>query len=41
MNKMINLPSIALGTWAWGTGTVGGDQVFGNNLTTEDLKTCV
>lgn len=38
MNKMINLPSIALGTWAWGTGTVGGDQVFGNNLTTEDLK---
>lgn len=23
---------IALGTWSWGTGTVGGDQVFGNTL---------
>ncbi len=26
---MKNLPSIALGTWSWGTGAVGGDQVFG------------
>ena len=33
-----NYPKIALGTWSWGTGTVGGDQVFGNNLSAEDLK---
>ncbi|WP_298614186.1 aldo/keto reductase [uncultured Odoribacter sp.] len=31
-------PLIALGTWSWGTGTVGGDQVFGNHLGTEELK---
>lgn len=31
-------PSIVLGTWSWGTGTVGGDQVFGNHLETEELK---
>lgn len=35
---MKNLPSIALGTWSWGTGAAGGDQVFGNNLTAENLK---
>lgn len=35
---MSKLPSIVLGTWSWGTGTVGGDQVFGNNLTSENLK---
>lgn len=35
---MKNLPSIALGTWSWGTGAVGGDQVFGNYLTAENLK---
>lgn len=35
---MQKLPKIALGTWSWGTGFAGGDQVFGNNLTTEDLK---
>jgi aryl-alcohol dehydrogenase-like predicted oxidoreductase len=35
---MKNLPSIALGTWSWGTGTAGGDQVFGNNLSAENLK---
>ena len=29
---------IALGTWSWGTGAVGGDQVFGNHLETEELK---
>lgn len=32
------LPSVALGTWSWGTGFAGGDQVFGNNLTAENLK---
>lgn len=35
---MKKLPSIALGTWSWGTGFAGGDQVFGNNLSVEDLK---
>lgn len=35
-NEMI--PSIALGTWSWGTGQGGGDAVFGNYLTAEDLK---
>jgi aryl-alcohol dehydrogenase-like predicted oxidoreductase len=35
---MEHIPSIALGTWSWGTGTAGGDQVFGNNLTEEQLK---
>lgn len=31
-------PLIALGTWSWGTGAVGGDQVFGNHLEAEELK---
>ena len=35
---MKKLPSIALGTWSWGTGLAGGDQVFGNNLNAGDLK---
>ena len=35
---MKNFPSIALGTWSWGTGVAGGDQVFGNNLNAESLK---
>ncbi len=29
---------IALGTWSWGTGAIGGDQVFGNHLEEADLK---
>ena len=33
-----NYPKIALGTWSWGTGAAGGDQVFGNNLSAEDLR---
>lgn len=36
--KMKNLPNIALGTWSWGAGFAGGDQVFGNQLNAEDLK---
>lgn len=36
LNK--ELPKIALGAWAWGTGSVGGDQVFGLNLGEQDLK---
>jgi len=35
---MKNLPKIALGTWSWGAGMAGSDQVFGNHLTTEQLK---
>ena len=38
MNKEMNLPKIALGTWSWGVGTAGGDQVFGNHLGAEELK---
>lgn len=36
MNK--KLPKIALGTWSWGVGMIGGDQVFGNSLDLEDIK---
>lgn len=32
------LPPIALGAWSWGTGAAGGDQVFGNHLSGDDLK---
>ncbi|MRN53785.1 aldo/keto reductase [Paenibacillus sp. LC-T2] len=35
-NEMI--PSIALGTWSWGTGSAGGDAIFGNHLSAADLK---
>ncbi len=35
---MENLPKIALGTWSWGAGFAGGDQVFGNTLSVENLK---
>jgi len=35
---MNSIPKIALGTWSWGTGAVGGDQVFGNHLLEGDLK---
>ncbi|HCI5642096.1 TPA: aldo/keto reductase [Klebsiella quasipneumoniae subsp. similipneumoniae] len=31
-------PEIALGTWSWGTGVAGGDTVFGNNLTDEEMS---
>ena len=31
-------PSIALGTWSWGKGMAGGDQVFGNNVGAEELR---
>ncbi len=32
------LPHVALGTWSWGTGFAGGDQVFGSNLGIKELK---
>ncbi|HBO38306.1 MAG TPA: aldo/keto reductase, partial [Pasteurellaceae bacterium] len=35
---MKQLPKIALGTWSWGTGFAGGDQVFGNHLTDEQME---
>lgn len=35
---MNNLPKIALGTWSWGVGAAGGDQVFGNNLGVNQLR---
>ncbi len=31
-------PKLALGAWSWGTGNAGGDAVFGNHLSAEDLK---
>lgn len=38
MENEKNLPKIALGTWSWGVGAAGGDQVFGNHLGEADLK---
>ncbi len=41
MNKLSenkNIPKIALGAWSWGTGAAGGDQVFGNHFSTQELK---
>ncbi|WP_085521016.1 aldo/keto reductase [Tuberibacillus sp. Marseille-P3662] len=32
------IPSIALGTWSWGNGVNSGEDIFGNNLTEEDLR---
>ena len=32
------MPKIALGAWSWGDGAAGGDQVFGNHLSAEELK---
>lgn len=36
MNK--TMPKVALGAWSWGSGAAGGDQVFGNHLSTKELK---
>ncbi|MFQ9716552.1 MAG: aldo/keto reductase [Blautia sp.] len=38
MKNNKNFPKIALGTWSWGVGAAGGDQVFGNHLGESDLK---
>lgn len=38
MGNSKRLPSIALGTWSWGVGMIGGDQVFGNSLDKNDLQ---
>lgn len=34
-------PRIALGTWSWGSGAAGGDQVFGNHLSETELESVV
>jgi len=34
----MNSSKIVLGTWSWGAGFAGGDQVFGNHLGAEELK---
>ncbi len=36
--NMKYLSNIAFGTWSWGTGAVGGDEIFGNHLDLEVLK---
>lgn len=38
MNKNKEMPKVALGTWSWGVGMAGGDQVFGNHYNENDLK---
>lgn len=38
MSNSQNSPSIALGTWSWGVGAVGGNEVFGNHLGVYELK---
>ena len=35
---MNNQPKIALGTWSWGAGFAGGDQVFGNHLSEAQMQ---
>ena len=32
------MSQIALGTWAWGAGAAGGDQVFGNSTDIDTLR---
>lgn len=34
----MKLPVIALGTWSWGSGMAGGDQIFGNHTDAGSLK---
>lgn len=38
MNNSKKMPSVALGTWSWGVGAVGGNEVFGNHLEEAELK---
>lgn len=35
---MSTTPKIALGTWSWGVGSIGGDRIFGNHLGVADLQ---
>ena len=34
----IEIPTIAMGTWSWGIGINGGNQVFGNEYNEADLR---
>ncbi|MGX2968064.1 aldo/keto reductase [Ursidibacter sp. B-7004-1] len=36
--KSLQLPKVMFGTWSWGAGMYGGDQVFGQAMQAEDLK---
>lgn len=36
--KQDRIPAVMLGTWSWGTGIVGGNTIFGNNLHLKDLQ---
>jgi len=38
LDNKLNIPPIALGTWSWGSGNNGGDQIFGNHLNKDNLK---
>lgn len=38
LEEQLHTPKIALGAWAWGKGAAGGDQVFGNDYTANELK---
>lgn len=37
----IEIPAVAMGTWSWGTGINGGNQVFGNGYNEEELRPVV
>lgn len=36
--KNMEIPAIAMGTWSWGTGINGGNDVFGNKYNEDDLR---
>lgn len=38
MSTAKHTPAVALGTWSWGVGAIGGDQVFGNHLGENELQ---
>lgn len=38
LDNELSIPPIALGTWSWGSGNNGGDQIFGNHLNKDNLK---
>lgn len=41
MTQRLTLPTVALGTWSWGVGDAGGDQIFGHHLNEADLRPIV
>lgn len=38
MNENKKFPKVAFGTWSWGVGAVGGNEIFGNHLGETELK---